>query len=390
MYGRVSRLPVDMVFRQVLKDPVVSDYNTYAGKLMASHNVAATIAQQHAKKQQQRQADGYNKRARGTHLNVGDRVLLANKAERGKRKLADKWEPTIYTVTDRNPQTHVYKLRDESGRTKVVHCNLMLDVSFLPIAQSTSEDLDSGALDAVSECDSLSIDAVSCLAVDACSWMDTCSWINEMADAETLSGEDAADSEMEHEVPHSLPAEECKKKWKGLRDTLRKERRKEKERRRSGAEGGVARPWRYKEVMGFLNPFMEDRQTSSNVEGPESEEEGVEEQEQGQGQGQGQASVPREREKEPEAPRRKRRHQSEGEVFEERLLKVLETVSRRPPPPPPEDADSLFFKSLLEEFRSLSQRTRQDLKFEFHRLIYEAKRREDWGEGSSEGTFVNL
>ncbi|KAL2102071.1 hypothetical protein ACEWY4_003832 [Coilia grayii] len=70
-------------------------------------------------------------------------------------------------------------------------------------------------------------------------------------------------------------AEECKKKWKGLRDTLRKERRKEKERKRSGAEGGVARPWRYKEVMGFLNPFMEDRQTSSNVEGPESEEEGV-------------------------------------------------------------------------------------------------------------------
>ncbi|KAL2087303.1 hypothetical protein ACEWY4_018362 [Coilia grayii] len=204
MYGRVPRLPVDMVFRQVLKDPVVSDYNTYAGKLMASLNVAATIAQQHAKKQQQRQADGYNKRARGTHLNVGDRVLLANKAERGKRKLADKWEPTIYTVTDRNPQTHVYKLRDESGRTKVVHHNLMLDVSFLPITQPTSEDLDSGALDAVSECDSLSIDAVSGLAVDA-SEDRTCSWINEMTDAEALSGEEAADSEMEDEVPHSLP-----------------------------------------------------------------------------------------------------------------------------------------------------------------------------------------
>ncbi|KAL2092974.1 hypothetical protein ACEWY4_010286 [Coilia grayii] len=94
-------------------------------------------------------------------------------------------------------------------------------------------------------------------------------------------------------------SEECKKKWKGLRDTLRKERRKEKERRRSGAEGGVARPWRYKEVMGFLNPFMEDRQTSSNVEGPESEEEGVIE-EQEQGQKQEQASVSREREREPE------------------------------------------------------------------------------------------
>lgn len=64
---------------------------------------------------------------------MGDRVLLANKGERGKTKLADKWEPTVYTVVDRNPQTHVYKLEDNEGKTKVVHRNLVLDVSFLPV-----------------------------------------------------------------------------------------------------------------------------------------------------------------------------------------------------------------------------------------------------------------
>ena len=98
MYGRVPRLPVDLVFKQVLKDPVVVDYRTYAEKLMANLHVAAGIAWQHARKGQRHQANGYNKRVRGTHLNVGDRVLLANKAERGKRKLADKWEPTMYTI----------------------------------------------------------------------------------------------------------------------------------------------------------------------------------------------------------------------------------------------------------------------------------------------------
>lgn len=203
MYGRVPRLPVDMVFKQVLKDPVVTDYNTYADKLMASLNVAAGIAQQHARKEQQHQADGYNKRARGTHLNVGDRVLLANKAERGKRKLADKWEPTIYTVTDRNPQTHVYKVRDEGGRTKVVHRNLMLDVSFLPILEPGREELEAGASDVVRECDPLSIDAVSELAVENSEYR-TRSWINETPHANSQSGEDADDLEVEDE-PHSLP-----------------------------------------------------------------------------------------------------------------------------------------------------------------------------------------
>lgn len=192
-----------MVFKQVLKDPVVTD-NNYADKLMASLHVAAGIAQQHARKEQQHQANGYNKRVHGTHLNVGDRVLLANKAERGKRKLTDKWESTIYIVTDRNPQTHVYKVRDESGRTKVVHRNLMLDVSFLPIQKLTNEKLEAGALDVVSEFESPSIDTLSSLAVEA-SEDHARSWISRTPDASSDSEEGAADLEMEDELLHSPP-----------------------------------------------------------------------------------------------------------------------------------------------------------------------------------------
>lgn len=85
IFGRVPRLPVDKIFKQVLKDDSVVDDDTYASQLMASLHEAASIAQQHTRKEQQHQADGYNKKVRGTGLNIGDRVLLAKKAERGKK-----------------------------------------------------------------------------------------------------------------------------------------------------------------------------------------------------------------------------------------------------------------------------------------------------------------
>ena len=114
MFGRTPRLPVDVMFKQVLHDPVVVDYKSYAKTLMSDLHEAARIAQEHSIKEQDKQASGYNRKVRGTHLNLGDRVLIANKGERGKKKLADKWSAIVYTVKDRNLQTHTYKLVDSS------------------------------------------------------------------------------------------------------------------------------------------------------------------------------------------------------------------------------------------------------------------------------------
>ncbi len=44
----------------------------------------------------------------------------------------DKWDPTVYTVKD-NLRINIYKLVDEGGKSKVVHRNLILYISFLPI-----------------------------------------------------------------------------------------------------------------------------------------------------------------------------------------------------------------------------------------------------------------
>ncbi|KAF1377084.1 hypothetical protein PFLUV_G00218260 [Perca fluviatilis] len=145
MFGRIPRLPVDMMFKQVLHDPVVVDYKSYVKTLMSHLHEAARIAQTHAVREQDKQAQGYNRKVKGTHLNIGDSVLVANKGERGKKKLADKWNATVYTVKDRNLQTHTYKLEDGTGSTKVVHRNLLLDISFLPVGTPGEELCDDGS-----------------------------------------------------------------------------------------------------------------------------------------------------------------------------------------------------------------------------------------------------
>lgn len=108
MFGRVPRLPIDVMVKQVLREPVVVDYSSYVKTLMSHLHEAASIAQRHTVKEQQKQAKHYDRKVRSTHLNKGDRVLLANKGERGKSKLADKWEAKVYTVIDRNLHTHIY------------------------------------------------------------------------------------------------------------------------------------------------------------------------------------------------------------------------------------------------------------------------------------------
>ncbi|KAJ8381031.1 hypothetical protein SKAU_G00018090 [Synaphobranchus kaupii] len=166
MFGRVPRLPIDVMFKQVLRDPVVVDHGSYVKTLMSHLHEAASIAQKHTVKEQRKQAKGYNKRVKGSYLNIGNRVLLANKGERGKKKLADKWEGTVYTVKDRNSQTHIYKLEDDKGRTKVVHRNLILDISFLPVGSPENSQC-SGTLSSIgSEIESRTEDNIDSLELD--------------------------------------------------------------------------------------------------------------------------------------------------------------------------------------------------------------------------------
>ena len=109
MFGRVPGLPVDMLFRSVLMDEQVVDYDVYVQCLRRDLVEAIRIAQMSTTKQQEKQTELYNHKVRGAPVEVGDRVLLANKGERGRRKLADRWEGHLYTVVEKQDNTHTFR-----------------------------------------------------------------------------------------------------------------------------------------------------------------------------------------------------------------------------------------------------------------------------------------
>lgn len=85
-------------------------YDKYVSSFLKDLEEALSIAQAHASKEQSRHAVLYNRRVKGQDIDVGDRVLLANEAGRGKRKLADRWMSSVFVVVDRNVDTHIFKI----------------------------------------------------------------------------------------------------------------------------------------------------------------------------------------------------------------------------------------------------------------------------------------
>lgn len=125
---------MDVLFRNILKDPEIGTYDSYVLSLTKDLQEAMAIAQTHADKEQGRQAELYNRRAKGKSISAGDRVLVSNKRGRGKQKTADRWESTIYTVVSVNASTHTYRIRNPmTGQERVVHRNLLMLVNFLPV-----------------------------------------------------------------------------------------------------------------------------------------------------------------------------------------------------------------------------------------------------------------
>lgn len=140
MFGRVPRLPVDIMFGSVLRDNEVMDYDDYVNSFQKDLKEAIRIAQSSTTQAQKKQAEQYNKRVKGVALEIGDKVLLANRRERARGKLADLWDSTVYVITWKDPNVHVYRVEDlVTKKNKVVHRNFILPVNFLPIGQDDAD-----------------------------------------------------------------------------------------------------------------------------------------------------------------------------------------------------------------------------------------------------------
>lgn len=149
LFGRIPRLPVDIVFQHALANDAVVSHSDFVSHLKKDLQEAAQIVQRNCLKEQTRHAKLYNRKVKGSPLVVGDRVLIANRGVPGKRKVADKWESTPYEVIGVKPELNVYRVKDcLTGREKVVHRNLLLSVSFLPCDRDVDVESEH------SECDS--------------------------------------------------------------------------------------------------------------------------------------------------------------------------------------------------------------------------------------------
>lgn len=136
MYGRVPRLPVDIMFGNTLKNDDVVAHDTYVESFQRDLREAVKIAQSNTTEAQKKQAREYNKRIKGVPLEVGDHVLLANRKDRGKGKLADLWDSSVHVITWRDLSVHIYRVENPTTKkSKVVHRNFILPVNFLPVVE---------------------------------------------------------------------------------------------------------------------------------------------------------------------------------------------------------------------------------------------------------------
>ena len=114
MYGREPRLPVDLAFENTeVNEP--KSYRAYVDTWQRAMKEAYKIAFDQSEKQAKRNERNFNRRAKSSVLEEGDRVLVRNVRERGgPGKLRSFWEQTVYNVVERKVDSPVYVIEPEN------------------------------------------------------------------------------------------------------------------------------------------------------------------------------------------------------------------------------------------------------------------------------------
>ncbi|KAI7793453.1 hypothetical protein IRJ41_024975 [Triplophysa rosa] len=141
----------------------------YVQSLISDLQSAMAVAQVNAAQEQTHQSNQYNKRVKGLPLAIGDQVLVTNKGCRGKRKLADRWEPVVYTVIASKPSLHIYRICDKAGNERTFQSDACSSV-----AEVTPTDVDQNEAVELSRAESMS----NISGVATCGDDRTSSWVH--------------------------------------------------------------------------------------------------------------------------------------------------------------------------------------------------------------------
>ena len=138
MFGRESRLPIDLMFEMEFGNRNKGSYDTFVYNWENAMNQAVKIARQHIDVGKKSNERAYNRKVRGNKILVGDHVLLRNHKQRGGTgKLRSYWEDVVYEVVDADVRLPVYTIkpkRDIKGGTttpKKVHRNNIMQCNDL-------------------------------------------------------------------------------------------------------------------------------------------------------------------------------------------------------------------------------------------------------------------
>ncbi|XP_038152461.1 protein NYNRIN-like [Cyprinodon tularosa] len=137
MFGRQPRLPVDLAFGLPLNEDGFCSHTQYVQKLKSHLEESYKLASKNSAKVMQRNKTQFDQKVTASELNVGDRVLVRNVRLRGKHKLADKWESSVYIVVKKAGNLPVYTVRPE-GQNKplrTLHRDLLLPCGYLPFPE---------------------------------------------------------------------------------------------------------------------------------------------------------------------------------------------------------------------------------------------------------------
>ena len=131
MFGREPNLPIDIEFGVRTPDLIATSTQNYVEKLEKRLAWAFKKAQEVNEKEKKRNKRNYDKKVRCSRLEIGDRVLVRQKAFKGKHKIQDKWEDYTYIVVDQPAKnTPVFTVqKEEGGRLKTLHRNMLFPLS---------------------------------------------------------------------------------------------------------------------------------------------------------------------------------------------------------------------------------------------------------------------
>ena len=144
MFGTNPCLPIDMLSGTNTANLRGHKGNstTYIKNLKWRIEWVYKAANEVLKKEKERNKQQYDHKVWCAKWEVGDKVLLKHTAFKGKHKIQDQWENTIYEVVEQPlGKLPVFKIQSTEGDdTKVVHRNLLLPLFSDPLDQISEQD----------------------------------------------------------------------------------------------------------------------------------------------------------------------------------------------------------------------------------------------------------